>query len=146
LYGVPKEREGTISEEIGRARLDVRKWAVGRGARGEMRPAITQYKILATIGATEGKGNTADDSFSYVEAKPRTGRTHQLRVHFKSLNHPIIADNLYANGREKALGFERLALHARAIEFTLPNGKQLTVTAPYPSDFEGARASFGLEK
>lgn len=146
LYGVPKERNGIITEAIGRSKENIRKWTVGRGARGEMREAITQYEILATIGGVEGKGSTEDSVFSYVEAKPKTGRTHQLRVHFRSLNHPIIADNLYASGREKALGFERLALHARAIEFMLPSEKTIAVTAPYPGDFESARTAFGLGK
>ena len=144
LYGVPKEREGTISEAISRAREDIRKWAVGRGARGTTREAITAYTILATIGGVEGKGSTAPDAFSYVEAKPKTGRTHQLRVHFKSLNHPIICDNLYAEGREKALGFERLALHAQSILFKTPDGMAHEVTAPFNQDFEKARALFGL--
>jgi 23S rRNA pseudouridine1911/1915/1917 synthase len=144
LYGIPKEREGTISESIGRARADIRKWAVGRGARGELRPAITAYKILATIGGTEGKGSTEEGAFSYAEAYPKTGRTHQLRVHFKSLNHPIISDPIYAEGKSAALGFTRLALHARTLEFRLPDGKQIAVSAPYPNDFENARSLFGL--
>ena len=144
MYGVPKEREGTISESIGRSKDNIRKWAVGRGARGELRPAITHYKILATIGGVEGKGSTEDDTFSYVEAQPKTGRTHQLRVHFRSLNHPIVADTLYASGREKVLGFDRLALHARAIKFVLPGGKDIEVVAPYPADFENARKAFEL--
>ncbi len=145
LYGVPKERIGVINEPIGRARQDIRRWAVGRGARGELRDARTRYKILATIGGVEGKGSTADDTFSYVEAEPETGRTHQLRVHFRSINHPIVADVLYAERREAALGFTRLALHARAIAFTLPNGKPITATAPYPPDFIEARTRFELE-
>jgi 23S rRNA pseudouridine1911/1915/1917 synthase len=144
LYGVPKEREGTITESIGRARTDVRKWAVGRGARGELREAITGYTILATIGGVEGKGSTDAGTFSYVEAKPKTGRTHQLRVHFKSINHPIVADALYAEGREKELGFDRLALHARAIMFQTPDGITREITAPFPEDFEIARSKFGV--
>ena len=144
LYGIPKERSAVISEPIGRSRSDVRKWAVGRGARGEMRDAVTAYTVLAEIGGTEGKGNTSDDAWSYVEARPKTGRTHQLRVHFKSLNHPIIADPIYAPDRESALGFSRLALHARSITFTLPDGGEKTVSAPYPEDFKKAREQFGL--
>lgn len=144
LYGVPKEREGVINEAIGRARLDIRRWAVGRGARGELRPATTRYKVLATIGGVEGKGSTADDTFTYMEAYPETGRTHQLRVHFRSINHPIVADVLYAERREAALGFTRLALHAHAISFTLPDGTQKKITAPYPEDFQNARTQFGL--
>ena len=144
LYGVPKEREGIINEPIGRSRGDIRKWGVGRGARGEMREAVTAYTVLGSIGGTDGKGSTEDGVYSYVEARPKTGRTHQLRVHFKSLNHPIIGDTLYAEGREEALGFSRLALHARSVKFTLPNGKQKTVTAPFPEDFARAREQFGL--
>ena len=144
LLGVPKEREGVITAPIGRARDDVRKWTVGRGARGELREAITQYKVLADIGGTEGKGSTEDGVYSYVEAKPETGRTHQLRVHFKSLNHPIISDALYAPGRDTALGFARMALHAREIVFAIPTGEVISIAAPYPDDFKAARSEFGL--
>jgi 23S rRNA pseudouridine1911/1915/1917 synthase len=144
LYGVPKEREGVIDEPIGRSKGDVRKWNVGRGARGEMRQAITHYKVLGVIGSTGEKGSTEEGVYSYVEARPKTGRTHQLRVHFKSLNHPIIHDTLYAEGRVEALDFKRLALHALSVTFNLQNGKSKTVTAPFPNDFSVARKMFGL--
>ena len=144
LFGVPKERSGRITEGIGRSRGDIRKWTTSRGARGEMREAITEYSVLATIGGHEGKGSTDEGTYTYVEAKPETGRTHQLRVHFKHINHPIVGDSLYGGGRGFALGFERLALHARAISFVLPDGIHKDIEAPFPADFENARIAFGL--
>jgi 23S rRNA pseudouridine1911/1915/1917 synthase len=70
--------------------------------------------------------------------KPKTGRTHQIRVHFKAINHPVVADKLYAPKLEAELGFKRLALHAKAIEFRGLHGKVIKANAPYPADFEKA--------
>ncbi len=86
---------------------------------------MTEYKTLET-----GNG------FTYVEVHPKTGRTHQIRVHFKSLQHPIVGDSLYAPNLGYSLGFERLALHAFQIEFTLLNGKSMKIEAPLPADFK----------
>ena len=73
--------------------------------------------------------------YAYVEAKPKTGRMHQLRAHFKAIHHPIVADPLYAPNHPKALGFERLALHSRSIEFSDVTGQKQGVEAPLPADF-----------
>ena len=125
VYGEMKDDDGTISRPIGRSRKDFRQWSAQRGARGEMREAITHYKVISR-----------NNGFSFVEAIPKTGRTHQIRVHFKAINHPIVSDSLYASKKDKSLGFERLALHARSIEFHLLDGKQIKVEAPYPEDFK----------
>ena len=69
---------------------------------------------------------------------PKTGRTHQIRVHLKAINYPVVCDKLYAPKRECALGFDRLALHARSITFALLNGENVTVEADLPEDFEKA--------
>jgi len=127
VYGEMKDDDGVIDRPIGRSKKDFRQWSAQRGARGEMREAITHYKVLAKSGG-----------FSFVEAIPKTGRTHQIRVHFKAVNHPIVSDSLYAPKKEKALGFERLALHSYSIEFDSVNGKRIKVAAPYPEDFEKA--------
>ena len=76
-----------------------------------------------------------NEEASYVEAFPKTGRTHQIRVHFSAIQHPIICDQLYAPGRGPLLGFDRLALHAFSISFEHPSGKQMTFEAPLPEDF-----------
>ena len=127
VYGEMKNDDGVIDRPITRSRKDFRLWSAQRGGRGEARDAVTEYKVLK-----RNKG------FTFVEANPKTGRTHQIRVHFKAINHPIICDSLYAPKRESALGFERLALHAHTIEFDNSKGKRLKITAPYPADFEKA--------
>ena len=127
VYGEMKDDDGVIDRPIGRSRKDFRQWSAQRGARGAMREAVTHYRVLARSGG-----------FSFVEVIPKTGRTHQIRVHFKAVNHPIVSDSLYAPKKEKALGFERLALHSYSIEFNSMKGKKIKATAPYPEDFEKA--------
>lgn len=127
LYGMMKEDHGTISLPIARSTSDFRKWSAERGARGEKREAITYFQVIK---------KTKDASF--VEAKPKTGRTHQIRVHFKALHHPVVKDSLYAPGKPSLLGFERLALHARQISFKDTNGQKHTIVAEYPEDFRFA--------
>ncbi len=140
VYGWLKEDEFEVDAPIGRDSGSVRKWTVGKGARGAMREASTKFKVLSRFGNREyeGKGSTDAGTFSFVEALPKTGRTHQIRVHLKSMNHPIVCDSLYASGRPAGLGFSRLALHARMLTLKLMNGKTHTVIAPYPNDFKKA--------
>ena len=136
VCGEIKNDEGKIERPIGRSVSDFRKWSAQRGARGKMREAITEYKVLE-----KRKG------FSYVEANLKTGRTHQIRVHFKAINHPIVCDKLYNSKNaellaDEKLGFERLALLAYSLEFNLPDGinkeRKLELKAKLPEDFENA--------
>ena len=124
VYGNLREDRGTIDRPIGKSRSDFRQWSARRDSRGELRDAITEFKTLA-----RGGGAT------YVEVFPKTGRTHQIRVHFRALQHPVLCDSLYARGKGPLLGFERLALHAKNIRFTLPSGEEAFFEAPLPSDF-----------
>jgi RluA family pseudouridine synthase len=72
---------------------------------------------------------------SMVEAQPKTGRTHQIRVHLSALGFPIVADILY--GAKETELITRAALHAQSLSFIHPiTKKQLRFTAPYPEDFE----------
>lgn len=135
VYGEMKDDDGVIDRPIGRSKKDFRQWSAQRGARGAMREAVTHYKVIARSGG-----------FSLVEVIPKTGRTHQIRVHFKAINHPVVSDSLYAPKKEKALGFERLALHAYSIEFNSMNGKKIKVTASYPEDFEKALKIMNTEE
>jgi 23S rRNA pseudouridine1911/1915/1917 synthase len=134
VYGELTNDRGIINRPIGRSPSDFRQWSATRGARGEMREAETRYRVIQK-----------KNGISYVEIMPQTGRTHQIRVHFKAINHPIIHDELYAEGRESLLGFKRLALHAFRIQFTLPAGKAIEVEAPFPEDFEKAIAHIAKE-
>lgn len=124
VVGEMKTEKGTIDRPIGRSSKDFRMWSAQRGARGEMREAITDYKVLL-----KGLG------YSFVEVSPRTGRTHQIRVHFKAISYPLVADSLYAPKHENTLGFNRQALHSYKIVFADTAGALREVTAPYPEDF-----------
>ncbi len=127
VYGRVKHDEGVIDRPIARSGANPVLWSATRGRRGEERAAVTDYRVLKR--ALE---------ISFLELRPRTGRTHQLRVHLKAINYPIVCDKLYAPKRECLLGFARLALHARALQFVAPSGKEVRVDASYPKDFEQA--------
>lgn len=129
VFGEVKQDEGTIDRPIGRSSKDFRQWSAQRGARGEMRPAVTDYKVLIRGGG-----------YSYIEAHPKTGRTHQIRVHFKAINYPLVGDALYSSNKENALGFARLALHSSEIVFKDMQATEHAVSAPLPEDFIKARS------
>jgi 23S rRNA pseudouridine1911/1915/1917 synthase len=127
VYGNIKEDEGVIDKPIAKSKKDFRMWSAQPGARGKEREAVTEFTVLQ-----RGK------DVVFLELRPKTGRTHQLRVHMKAIHHPIVCDSLYAPNRPCLLGFGRVALHARQITFTLPNGEEKTYEAPYPEDFQKA--------
>ena len=128
IWGNIKTDEGVVDAPIGRSGKDFRQWSASRGARGQLRDAVTEYKVLARL--EEG-----GEKFAFLEVRPKTGRTHQIRVHMKYLNNPIICDSLYAENRPKVLGFDRTALHARQISLEIPEKGKKTFEAPYPEDF-----------
>lgn len=148
VYGWPKEISQTITAPISRAKGDIRKWIVAKDGRGTEREAETfvevkkKFSIKQSGGMTVPEhldaGSTEKGDFSYLHLAPKTGRTHQLRVHLRSINHPIVADTLYASARDPALGFTRLALHARSLSIPRPDGTTKTFTAPFPEDFKDA--------
>lgn len=133
VYGEIKDRFGIINRPIGKSPKDFRRWSATRGARGEMRPAETWYTLLSYR-----------SGYSFLEVEPKTGRTHQIRVHFKAINHPIVCDNLYAPEKPTALGFKRNALHAYSIEFTNCSDKKILVKASLPEDFMEAIEELGI--
>jgi len=133
VYGNIKKDSGVIDSPIGRHPKNFKQWLAGGGARGQAREAMTEYKVLR-------RGKENGESFTYVELHPKTGRTHQLRVHLKSIGNPIICDSIYATKRSHMLGFSRLALHSFNLEVRLPNGEEKLFEARIPKDFETAIA------
>lgn len=123
LHGLLAEPRGTIDRAI-------RQFGSGRmgvdAQRGK--PSQTDFQVLDTY-----------EGYTYVEAYPRTGRRHQLRVHFYSIGHPIVGDMRYGRPlpqvESSRRNFSRLMLHAQEIAFRLPSGRDLTVFAPPPSTF-----------
>ncbi len=138
VWGHFKENEGVVDVPIGRNKTDFRRRHAGRGIRGGEKAALTKWKVLNQF----EDENT--EKFSFVHLEPKTGRTHQLRVHMKYLQRPIVSDRLYAPSKPLALGFKRVALHARRISFVSINGEKVDVEAPYPTDFDTALAASTL--
>ena len=124
VYGEIKDKHGVIDRPIGRSNKDFRMYSAQRGSRGERRDAVTEYNVLNNV-----KG------YAFVEVLPKTGRTHQIRVHFKAISHSLVADPLYASTTENDLGFERLALHSYEVTYKDIDGTHHTIKAPYPDDF-----------
>ncbi len=97
--------------------------------------AQTDYKRLELF-------ELGGEKLSYVEAYPRTGRTHQVRAHFAGIGCPIVGDDLYGNAKlnerlRRELGIERMLLHAAAIEFLHPTtGQTVRCEASLPEDFQ----------
>lgn len=131
-------KRGVINVPIGRSSNDIRAYTAGRGAKEPIREAITEYIILKKFFDTENEDSKKkqEHQFTYIEAYPRTGRTHQIRVHMRYINHPVVSDPIYRGKREIALGMDRLALHAYSITFTLPSGESKTIESPLPLDFK----------
>lgn len=135
VVGSFRSVRGVIKEPIGRSNLDIRKWAAGVHARGEKREALTRYSVRASgkVADTEG----TEQTLSYLDIYPETGRTHQIRVHLQYIQHPIIGDNLYASYAPKFLGAERQMLHSHMITFKHPvTGKKISYIADLPNDME----------
>ena len=148
VHGTMELDEDVIDMPIGLHPKIREKYAVHRGTGlpfgTVVKSAITQYKVLRRL-----KGPTAGHAgFTLVEMYPKTGRTHQLRVHMSFLGHPIAGDKLYGGGpiyRSQLEGrsdvaegpiITRQALHARAIQFQHPRTlKLMRLEAPLPPDF-----------
>lgn len=123
VYGQMEHEEGRIVAEIMRSSTPPKKWYARPCEESDVRAAVTDWKLLRQL-----------QDAAYIEVAPRTGRTHQIRVHLSSIGHPIVADHLYAPDKVSVLGFTRLALHAYSIAIEI-NGERATYVAPLPQDF-----------
>ena len=119
MVGTLNPVEAVIDAPIGRAPHDRKKMAIIEDGR----PATTRYKTIANY-----RGCT------YADVRPRTGRTHQIRVHFASISHPVVGDALY--GREDSR-IGRHFLHAAYLEFDHPaSGERVHFHSPLPNDIQ----------
>ncbi|MEJ6400622.1 RluA family pseudouridine synthase [Nicoliella lavandulae] len=120
VHGVIKDDQGTVDAPLGRDKKDRKKQAIV----ADGRHAVTHYRVLERF-----------LNYTLVECQLETGRTHQIRVHMKSIGHPIVGDPLY--GPRKTIKGEGQFLHAQVLGFVHPRtGKQLTFSAPVPPIFE----------
>src|SRR3989344_1177288 len=97
-----------------------------RGKRRMVKEAVTEYRTLENF---EKNG----EAFTFVRLVPKTGRTHQLRVHMASIHHPVVGDVLYGSKKD-SLKISRQFLHAFSLEFALPEGKRIRAEAELPKD------------
>ena len=136
MEGNLKTDKGAIDLPIGRSQSDFRKKLAFSVAKGELREAVTEYKVLERFNVGHSVFNTnKTDSYTLVEAYPKTGRTHQIRVHFKAIGHPIVCDSLYGGKRMTCpFGLKRHFLHSNFLEFDSPSGARLKLEAGLPED------------
>lgn len=130
VFGQPKPQRGVIQKPIAEIVGRRKKAVIKQGGK----QAITAYRVLASA-----------KDVALVEASPKTGRLHQIRVHMAAIGHPVLGDSLYA--RNVTLpSTSRLCLHAGILTFTHPaTGHRLTVRSPWPKDLVKVMKRFGLE-
>jgi 23S rRNA pseudouridine1911/1915/1917 synthase len=135
VYGVPRFESGWIETPIGRSERDPSRFTVV--AAGEGVPASTYWEAAERF-----------DGLALLRCMPKTGRTHQIRVHLASIDHPIVGDPLYKRRGGPPLSLppgapvpERQALHALSVEFEHPtSGKRVRFEAPLEADIEAMLA------
>ena len=118
VYGVLKEDEGKVDAPIGRHPIERKKMAVNYK---NGKPAVTHYRVLERFA-----------QYTYIECILETGRTHQIRVHMSSIQHPLLGDAVYGPAK-CPYSLEGQTLHAMVLGFKHPStGKYLEFSAPLP--------------
>ena len=135
VEGAPKKETGILESDIGN--VDIWKPSINRGLieqkksrqyNANKKKALTFYKVIEKIGS----------KYAWLELKPATGRTHQLRIHCAELGNPIVGDRKYKsiedkNSQDLPYSFKKLFLHARCVNFVHPISKKITkIEAPLP--------------
>jgi 23S rRNA pseudouridine1911/1915/1917 synthase len=120
VQGTPRAAEAVVKLPIGRSSSR----PTSRTVKKEGKEATTRYKLIERF-----------SGYSLIEAHPETGRTHQIRVHFRHIGHPVAGDVVYGD-RRRPRGLGRQFLHATSLTFKMPSGVQKTFTSPIPPDLQ----------
>lgn len=124
VWGVPEAPHGIIDAPLGRSRSDPLRMAVV----ADGRPSRTDYRVVGTY--------SSPSTVSRLECRLETGRTHQIRVHLSSINHPLVGDPTYGQ-RRPTLGLTRPFLHATELQFEHPaTGDRVTFHSPLANDLQ----------
>lgn len=133
VHGKLEPEEGKIEVPVGRLPWRRDRFGILPGGR----ESVTEYKVSKIICKEE---KNAKEYFTLLEAYPKTGRTHQIRIHFKYLGYPIVADEFYAGrktSRKDKVWCPRFFLHASKISFMHPKtNKQLEFKSDLPKDLK----------
>lgn len=128
-HGILKEKRGTVAKPIA-----LRSGSVKRTVwKGKMKKeAVTEYRVLDSFMLRRGR---REEYFSLLRVEPKTGRTHQIRVHLASIGHPVVGDTLYGENTNP-FGLRRQFLHAASLEFSPDSGRRLKIEAELPRDLQ----------
>ncbi len=127
VYGAVKEKEGIINKPIGLKPGTTKRTVFIKNAK-MVKEAVTEYKLQKII-------NIEGQEYSLLKVFPKTGRTHQVRVHLASIGHPVVGDKQY--GSKKLLSLVgRLFLHADSIEFEKSPGEVIKIGADLPKELQ----------
>lgn len=130
VLGKLESKSGVIEKPLARAASRKKQVVAHKRTKTKTRPAITEYQVLREW-----------ENYSLVEARPKTGRMHQIRVHFYALGHPVAGDKKYSLKKfEKIFQPERQLLQAESLEFEL-HGRRYCLKTTLPADFAGFLAS-----
>jgi 23S rRNA pseudouridine1911/1915/1917 synthase len=131
-HGKIEPLEGEISVPIGRLPWNRTRFGGMVGGR----ESLTKYKVISNFKSPAAQ----NEQLTYLELYPKTGRTHQIRVHLKHINHPIFGDELYAGrktSRDDRKFLQRFFLHAKKISFFHPKtGKRVEFESPLSSELQ----------
>jgi len=130
VVGTPKNKTGVIDAPIG-----IKNGTLKRSVNATkmVKPAVTEYKVLEEFRKNDG------EMYSLLEVSPRTGRTHQIRVHLASIGHPIVGDKLYGKHAQPAFA-HRLMLHAKSLVFSDDGGNRFAFDVEPPNGFRDVSA------
>jgi len=158
IYAKGKRLQGLMMELFHKRQVSKTYVAFVRGrlrqSRGHIQGAVQDYwnrrhhrrpsaKHTAKSAITDYYRVAAADAFSVVEVIPRTGRTNQIRIHFRKIGHPLLGERVYAYRKDFGMDFRRLALHAYQITFRHPvTHRPLRVVAGLPADMREFLRSF----
>jgi 23S rRNA pseudouridine1911/1915/1917 synthase len=153
VHGIVDIKEGEIKAPTGRLPWAKRRFGVVVGGR----KAVTYYKVISYYKLKERllkrQPRSISDSiiyYSLLSVFPHTGRTHQIRIHFKSIGHPVVSDELYAGRKTSKLDRKwcpRLFLHAAKITFTHPDKKKKqNFQSNLPTDLKDSLKALSLHK
>jgi len=139
VCGKLKVESGIIDLAIGKSKSDFRKKTcllagmATNKAIGKIREAVTEYKVKKIFNDPVSPAGR----YTFVEVYPKTGRTHQIRAHFKAIGHPIVCDKLYGSKKQECpFDLTRHFLHASALELELPSDGRIKLEADLPDDLQ----------